>query len=50
MFSFSGIELDAVRRLRSDFGIYIVDSGRICVAALNEANIEPVTEAIAKVL
>jgi aromatic-amino-acid transaminase len=50
MFSFSGIELDAVRRLRSDFGIYIVDSGRICVAALNEANIEPVTEAIATVL
>jgi len=39
-----------VRRLRSDFGIYIVDSGRICVAAMNAKNIEPVTEAIAKVL
>jgi len=50
MFSFSGIELDAVRRLRSDFGIYIVDSGRICVAAMNENNLGPVTEAIAKVL
>ncbi len=50
MFSYSGIELDAVRRLRSDFGIYIVDSGRICVAALNENNIGPVTDAIAKVL
>jgi aromatic-amino-acid transaminase len=50
MFSYSGIELEAVRRLRSDFGIYIVDSGRICVAAMNENNIGPVTEAIARVL
>jgi aromatic-amino-acid transaminase len=50
MFSYSGIELDAVRRLRSDFGIYIVDSGRICVAAMNENNIGPVADAIAKVL
>jgi aromatic-amino-acid transaminase len=50
MFSFSGIELEAVRRLRSDFGIYIVDSGRICVAAMNENNLGPVTEAIAKVI
>jgi aromatic-amino-acid transaminase len=50
MFSYSGLELEAVRRLRSDFGIYIVDSGRICVAAMNENNIGPITEAIAKVL
>jgi aromatic-amino-acid transaminase len=50
MFSYSGIELEAVRRLRSDFGIYIVDSGRICVAAMNEKNIGPVTDAIAKVI
>jgi aromatic-amino-acid transaminase len=50
MFSYSGIELEAVRRLRSDFGIYIVDSGRICVAAMNENNIGPIADAIAKVL
>ena len=50
MFSYSGIPLDAVRRLRSDFGIYIVDSGRICVAALNSKNIDYVANAIAKVL
>jgi aromatic-amino-acid transaminase len=50
MFSFSGLDLNAVRRLRSEFGVYIVDSGRICVAALNENNIDYVTEAIAKVL
>jgi aromatic-amino-acid transaminase len=50
MFSYSGLDLNAVRRLRSEFGLYIVDSGRICVAAMNEKNIEPVTEAIAAVL
>jgi aromatic-amino-acid transaminase len=50
MFSYSGLELEAVRRLRSEFGLYIVDSGRICVAAMNENNIESITDAIAKVL
>jgi aromatic-amino-acid transaminase len=50
MFSYSGLELDKVRKLRSDFGIYIVDSGRICVAAMNEKNIEYITDSIAKVL
>jgi aromatic-amino-acid transaminase len=50
MFSYSGLELDKVRRLRAEFGLYIVDSGRICVAALNENNLDYVTEAISKVL
>lgn len=50
MFSYSGLPLEAVRRLRSEFGIYVVDSGRICVAAMNEKNIIPVSDAIAKVL
>jgi aromatic-amino-acid transaminase len=50
MFSYSGLELETVRRLRSEFGIYIVDSGRICVAAMNENNIEVITDAIAQVL
>jgi aromatic-amino-acid transaminase len=50
MFSYSGLELDKVRRLRSEFGLYIVDSGRICVAAMNEKNLDYITEAIAAVL
>jgi len=50
MFSYSGLELETVRRLRSEFSIYIVDSGRICVAAMNENNIERITDAISKVL
>ena len=41
---------ERVRRLRSEFGLYIVDSGRICVAALNDVNLDYVTDAIASVL
>jgi aromatic-amino-acid transaminase len=50
MFSYSGLELEKVRRLRSEFGLYIVDSGRICIAAMNENNLDYITEAISKVL
>ena len=39
-----------MQRLRSEFGIYGVDSGRICVAALNSKNIDAVCAAIAKVI
>ena len=50
MFSYSGLTKPQMERLRSEFGVYGVDSGRICVAALNEKNIGYVSESIAKVL
>lgn len=50
MFSYSGLSKPQMERLRNEFGVYGVDSGRICVAALNEKNIRYVTESIAKVL
>jgi aromatic-amino-acid transaminase len=50
MFSYSGLNATQMNRLRSEFGIYGVDSGRICVAALNSRNIDAVVSAIAKVL
>ena len=50
MFSYSGLDKAQMQRLRSEFGIYGVDSGRICVAALNSKNIDAVVSAIAKVL
>ena len=50
MFSYSGLSKPQMERLRSEFGVYGVDSGRICVAALNEKNIGYVSESIAKVL
>ncbi|HEY0857053.1 MAG TPA: amino acid aminotransferase [Albitalea sp.] len=49
MFSYSGLSKDQMQRLRSEFGVYGVDSGRICVAALNSRNIDAVVSAIAKV-
>jgi aromatic-amino-acid transaminase len=50
MFSYSGLSAPQMQRLRSEFGVYGVDSGRICVAALNTRNIDHVVSSIAKVL
>ncbi len=50
MFSYSGLNATQMQRLRSEFGIYGVDSGRICVAALNNGNIKAVAAAIKAVL
>jgi len=50
MFSYSGLTAEQVDRLRSEFGIYAVNTGRICVAALNEHNLDAVTQAIVEVL
>jgi aromatic-amino-acid transaminase len=49
MFSYSGLTKPQMERLRSEFGVYGVDSGRICVAALNHQNIDAVVSAIVKV-
>ena len=50
MFSYSGLTATQVERLREEFGIYAVSTGRICVAALNTRNIDVVAHAIAHVL
>ena len=50
MFSYSGLSKEAVQMLRSKYSIYVIDTGRICVAALNTRNIEYVADAIADVL
>jgi aromatic-amino-acid transaminase len=36
--------------LREKYSVYALDSGRICVAALNEKNIDFVSECVAKVM
>lgn len=50
MFSYSGLTVEQVTRLRNEFGIYALDTGRICVAALNQNNIAAVTQAIVQVI
>ncbi|GAB3511465.1 amino acid aminotransferase [Pseudoxanthomonas daejeonensis] len=49
MFSYSGLSKAQVDRLRDEFGIYAVGTGRICVAALNQGNLEYVAKAVAAV-
>ncbi len=50
MFSYTGLTAAQVERLKSEFGIYAVSTGRICVAALNTRNIDYVAKAIATVI
>lgn len=50
MFSFSGLNKAQMVRLRNEFGVYGTDTGRICVAALNDGNVGYVSESIAAVL
>ena len=50
MFSYSGLSKEQMQRLRSEFGIYGTDSGRLCVAALNSRNVGYVCASIAKVI
>lgn len=50
MFSYSGLNPHQVDRLREEFAVYAIMSGRICVAALNSGNIDRVAKGIAAVL
>lgn len=50
MFSYSGLSQAQAQRLRDEDAIYLLDTGRICVAALNEHNINTVAAAIARVM
>ncbi|MGH9841104.1 MAG: aromatic amino acid transaminase [Blastocatellia bacterium] len=50
MFSYSGLSPEAVKTLREKYSLYIVGTGRICVAAMNDKNIGYICEAIADVL
>ncbi len=50
MFSYSGLSREQVLRLRSEYSIYTIETGRICVAALTSKNIDYVADAIARVM
>ncbi|WP_038177820.1 aromatic amino acid transaminase [Vibrio rhizosphaerae] len=49
MFSYTGFSVESVHTLRQQHGIYLIDSGRMCVAGLNEHNLEQVAQAFAAV-
>ena len=50
LFSYSGLSKEQVKRLREEYSLYALDSGRICVPALNSRNLDYVARAIASVL
>ncbi len=50
MFSYTGLTPEQVDRLREEFAVYLVRTGRMCVAGLNTSNVEYVANAMAAVL
>lgn len=50
MFSYTGLSPEQVKRLQEEFAVYLVGSGRMCVAGLNESNVDYVADAFAEVL
>lgn len=50
MFSYTGLSSEQVDRLRNEFGVYLIASGRMCVAGLNSKNVHQVAEAFAAVM
>ena len=50
MFSYTGMSAAQVDRLREEFGVYLIRSGRMCVAGLNTGNVERTASAMAAVL
>ncbi len=50
LFSYTGLTREQVERLRKEHSIYAIDTGRVCVAALNSGNVDTVAEAIAGVI
>jgi aromatic-amino-acid transaminase len=50
MFSYTGLSAPQVDRLRDEFAVYLVRSGRLCISGLNVSNIERTATAIAEVL
>ena len=50
MFSYTGLSAAQVDRLREEFGVYLISSGRMCVAGLNASNVHRVAQAFAAVM
>ncbi|WP_028221628.1 amino acid aminotransferase [Paraburkholderia oxyphila] len=50
MFTYTGLSADQVERLKEEFGVYILRSGRMCVAGLNEKNVSIVVDAMGRIL
>jgi aromatic-amino-acid transaminase len=50
MFSYSGLSVEVMKALREKYHVYGLDSGRICVAAINHNNVDYVCESVASLV
>ncbi|NVM76341.1 aromatic-amino-acid transaminase [Duganella sp. SG902] len=50
MFSYTGLPVEQIRKLRDEHGVYLIDSGRMCLAALSNAGVAPVAQAMVQVM
>jgi aromatic-amino-acid transaminase len=50
MFSFTGLPVEQIRKLRDVHGVYLIESGRVCLAALSSAGVAPVARAMVQVM
>ena len=50
MFSYTGLSAEQVDRLREEHAVYLIRSGRLCVAGLTQANVDRVAQALVKVV
>ena len=50
MFSYSGLSVAQMQRLRTEYHVYGLDSGRLCMAGLNTKNLDFVVDAVAHVM
>jgi aromatic-amino-acid transaminase len=50
MFSYTGLTREQVVRLREEFAVYMIESGRICIAALNTGNIDYSADCIGRII
>jgi aromatic-amino-acid transaminase len=50
MFSYSGLSVDVMKALRERYHVYGLDSGRICIAALNHNNVDYVCQSVASLV
>jgi len=50
LFSYSGLSREQVRRLREEYSLYAIDSGRISIAIINSRNVAYISRAIGRVL
>jgi aromatic-amino-acid transaminase len=50
MFSYTGLSAEAVVKMRNDDAVYLIETGRVCVAGLTEKNVDAVAASLASAL